>query len=113
MGNNVAMDSTQKVGGLPTANNQMHSFADAPASQAAKRIPKLIGDSAGIQRIKRTIEKIAPTDMTVLLTGESGTGKEEVARIIHLLSKRAVTMISAINCAAFPAELIELSLIHI
>lgn len=107
MRNNVAMDSTQKVGGFPIANNHTFSFADAPVSQGIGRIPKLIGDSASIQRIKRTIEKIAPTDMTVLLSGESGTGKEEVARIIHLLSKRAVTMISAINCAAFPAELIE------
>ena len=67
----------------------------------------MIGDSEGMQKIKDTIEKVAPTDARVLVTGENGVGKEMVARRIHELSARANGPLVEVNCAAIPSELIE------
>lgn len=67
----------------------------------------LIGKSEPIQKLKETIAQVAPTLVTVLLTGESGTGKELVARLIHAQSARAQGKFVALNCAAFPENLIE------
>jgi DNA-binding NtrC family response regulator len=63
--------------------------------------------SEGMQKIKDTIEKVAPTDARVLVTGENGVGKELVARRIHELSSRADGPMIEVNCAAIPSELIE------
>jgi DNA-binding NtrC family response regulator len=67
----------------------------------------MIGESAGMQKIRDTIEKVAPTDARVLVTGENGVGKEMVARKIHELSTRANGPLIEVNCAAIPSELIE------
>jgi DNA-binding NtrC family response regulator len=63
--------------------------------------------SAAMQSVVRTIERIAPSDVTVLITGESGTGKEVIADLLHALSPRSKNKIIKINCAALPRELIE------
>ncbi len=63
--------------------------------------------SAAMQEVVRTIERIAPSDVTVLITGESGTGKEVIADLLHTLSPRSKNKIIKINCAALPRELIE------
>jgi DNA-binding NtrC family response regulator len=63
--------------------------------------------STAVQAVVRTIERIAPSDVTVLITGESGTGKEVIADLIHTLSTRAKNRIIKVNCAALPRELIE------
>ncbi len=63
--------------------------------------------SAAMQDVVRTVERIAPSDVTVLITGESGTGKEVIADLIHALSPRSKNKIIKINCAALPRELIE------
>ena len=63
--------------------------------------------SAAMQEVVRTVERIAPSDVTVLITGESGTGKEVIADLIHALSPRSKGPIIKINCAALPRELIE------
>ena len=55
----------------------------------------------------RTIERVAPKDVTILITGESGTGKEVIADLTHALSTRSKNQIIKINCAALPRELIE------
>ncbi|MCD6107074.1 MAG: sigma-54-dependent Fis family transcriptional regulator [Caldisericaceae bacterium] len=73
----------------------------------AKETYKMIGASPEIKRIYQLIDKIAPTDITVLITGESGTGKELVARAIHNNSKRSAYPFVEINCAAVPDTLIE------
>src|SRR5436190_8669053 len=68
---------------------------------------EMIGDSAPINKIKDTIEKVAPTDARVLITGENGVGKELVARWIHEKSNRNSGPMIEVNCAAIPSELIE------
>ncbi|MEI6192839.1 MAG: sigma-54 dependent transcriptional regulator [Verrucomicrobiota bacterium] len=63
--------------------------------------------SASMQQVVRTVERIAPSDATVLITGESGTGKEVISDLVHALSPRSKGKIVKINCAAIPRELIE------
>ena len=63
--------------------------------------------SAAMQDVVRTVERIAPSDVTILITGESGSGKEVIADLIHALSPRSKNKIIKINCAALPRELIE------
>ena len=63
--------------------------------------------SLAMQEVVRTVERIAPSDVTVLITGESGTGKEVIADLMHALSQRSKGRIIKINCAALPRELIE------
>ncbi len=63
--------------------------------------------SQAMQQVVRTVERIAPNDVTVLITGESGTGKEVISDLIHALSPRSKNRIIKINCAALPRELIE------
>jgi DNA-binding NtrC family response regulator len=60
-----------------------------------------------MKAIVRTVEKVAPSDLSILLTGESGTGKEVIADLIHNLSPRSKGPLIKINCAALPRELIE------
>lgn len=71
------------------------------------RTMEMIGDSAPMQLIKRTIDTVAPTEARVLITGQNGTGKELVARWIHAKSNRSSGPIIEVNCAAIPSELIE------
>jgi len=75
--------------------------------QTASPLQGIIASSPQMLKICRTIEKIAPTDVSVLLLGESGTGKELLARALHLLSPRADHAFIAINCAAIPETLLE------
>jgi DNA-binding NtrC family response regulator len=66
-----------------------------------------IFQSQALQVVVRTIERVAPSDVTILITGESGSGKEVIADLIHALSLRAKNRIIKVNCAALPRELIE------
>jgi DNA-binding NtrC family response regulator len=68
---------------------------------------EMIGDSGPLNKIKDTIEKVAPTEARVLITGDNGVGKELVARWIHEKSNRNTGPMVEVNCAAIPAELIE------
>jgi DNA-binding NtrC family response regulator len=68
---------------------------------------EILGDSSGINLIKDTIEKVAPTEARVLITGANGAGKELVARWLHEKSGRSSSTLVEVNCAAIPSELIE------
>lgn len=68
---------------------------------------EIIGNSACINEVKETIEKVAPTEARVLIHGENGTGKELVARWLHEKSARSKASLVEVNCAAIPSELIE------
>ncbi|MCS5619524.1 MAG: sigma-54 dependent transcriptional regulator, partial [Myxococcota bacterium] len=67
----------------------------------------IIGTSAGMRKVYETIQKVAETDLTVLIRGESGTGKELVAQAIHNTSGRRSRPFIAVNCAAINQELVE------
>ncbi len=84
---------------------ESHSLRRALATMSGGATP--IFQSAALQSVVRTIERVAPNDVTILITGESGTGKEVIADLIHSLSNRAKNRIIKINCAALPRELIE------
>lgn len=71
------------------------------------KVQEMIGESMPIQKIKETIEKVAPTDARVMITGENGSGKELVAKWIHEKSNRNEGQLVEVNCAAIPSELIE------
>ena len=68
---------------------------------------ELIGTGPAMDRLRRLIEKVAPTESTVLIRGETGCGKELVARALHRASLRAEKPMVAINCGALPENLIE------
>ncbi len=82
--------------------------AQEPAEprDAEERLP-LIGRSASMQEIYRTIARLTTSDLTVMITGESGTGKELVARALHDYGRRRSGPFVAVNMAAIPRELIE------
>ncbi|MDO3377037.1 sigma-54-dependent transcriptional regulator [Geoalkalibacter halelectricus] len=67
----------------------------------------IIGQSKPMQEVYKILGKVAPSDVTILITGESGTGKELVARAIHYNSPRLGKPFLALNCAAIPRELLE------
>ena len=69
--------------------------------------PELVGNGPQMVDVKQLIERVAPTDSTVLVCGETGTGKELVARAIHQQSLRAEMPFLAVNCGALPENLIE------
>jgi PAS domain S-box-containing protein len=68
---------------------------------------ELIGVSTSLKKVLKNVERVAPTDSTVLINGETGTGKELIARAIHNLSPRKNKPLVKVNCAAIPAGLIE------
>ncbi|HLI22983.1 MAG TPA: PEP-CTERM-box response regulator transcription factor [Stellaceae bacterium] len=95
------LDRAARLADLEAENRRLLELA--PRSP----IDGVVGASPQMSRVLRTIEKIAPTDVTVLLLGESGTGKEVLAQAIHRLSPRAKKPFVAINCAAIPETLLE------
>ncbi len=70
-------------------------------------IGNMVGEGPAFQTVLKSIQIVAPTDATVLVTGETGTGKELVARAIHELSGRSRASFVKVNCAAIPASLLE------
>jgi DNA-binding NtrC family response regulator len=75
--------------------------------QRAEDAGGIIGVSPSTQQLVEMVQRVAPTDLGVLITGESGTGKEVVARALHRLSRRADKSFVPVDCAAIPASLLE------
>src|SRR5450432_3938468 len=82
-------------------------YSELQTTRTLEPFEGIVGADATIQKLCRTIEKIAPTDVSVVILGESGTGKELIARALHSLSQRRDKRFVAINCAAIPEQLLE------
>jgi len=72
-----------------------------------RRFEQIIGQSAALKSVLEHVERVAPTDSTVLILGETGTGKELIARAIHNVSPRCGRHFVKLNCAAIPFDLLE------
>ncbi len=87
--------------------DQLRSDNERLREALAKGTGKIIGSCPEIMAMFRTLERVAPTDISVLVLGETGTGKELVAREIHALSPRRDAPFVSINCGAIPENLLE------
>jgi len=96
----LTVERAFRLHALQQENRRLQESSDAPTQGIITRDP-------GMLAICRSVEKVAPSDATVLLVGESGTGKELLARALHQLSPRAAKRFVAINCAAIPENLLE------
>jgi formate hydrogenlyase transcriptional activator len=72
-----------------------------------RRFEQIIGNSPALETVLEQVERVAPTDSTVLIQGETGTGKELIARAIHNISPRSGRPFVKLNCAAIPFDLLE------
>lgn len=95
----VALENVQHLQWLEGENQRLHGEINLEHN--------MIGESPRMREVFRFIEKIAPTDATVLIRGESGTGKELVAHAIHTNSDRSAKPFVAINCAVLSETLLE------
>ena len=95
----IALENTQEHEQLIKAHSQM-------TDQAADEI-QLIGDCPAIEALRSTVQRVADTELSVLILGENGTGKEVVSRMIHYLSSRRQEPLVAVNCAALTESLLE------
>jgi formate hydrogenlyase transcriptional activator len=82
-------------------------FGSADQDANPRRFEQIIGDSPALESVLEQVERVAPTDSTVLVQGETGTGKELIARAIHNLSARCGRPFIKLNCAAIPFDLLE------
>ena len=97
----TVVDRAWRLYQLEEENRQL-AQANVPAP-----LRRIVTGSDAMLKVNRTIERVAPTNVTVLLLGESGTGKELLARAVHELSPRAALPFVAINCGAIPETLLE------
>ncbi|MGH8291752.1 MAG: PEP-CTERM-box response regulator transcription factor [Steroidobacteraceae bacterium] len=97
----LIVDRAHRIYELEAENQRL---AEARSSEA---LDGVIAASESMLKVCRLIQKLAPTQATVLLLGESGTGKERLAQALHGLSERASKTLVAINCAAIPETLLE------
>jgi DNA-binding NtrC family response regulator len=91
-------------------NTVSYGLSQSPAARPPSAIDSLLGNSVAMQEVLRLLERVGPTEASVLLTGESGSGKELAAQMIHECSARRGKPFIAINCGAIPAGLIEAEL---
>jgi formate hydrogenlyase transcriptional activator len=82
-------------------------FGSADQDSKPRRFEQIIGNSHALELVLEQVERVAPTDSTVLVQGETGTGKELIARALHNLSSRYGRPFIKLNCAAIPFDLLE------
>jgi formate hydrogenlyase transcriptional activator len=84
----------------------MQALQDSQVSDQ-RRFEQVIGKSPALESVLEQVERVAPTDSTVLIQGETGTGKELIARAVHNISLRCGRPFVKLNCAAIPLDLLE------
>ena len=82
-------------------------FGSGDQDRNPRRFEQIIGNSPALEAVLGQVERVAPTDSTVLIQGETGTGKELIARAIHNISSRCGRPFIKLNCAAIPFDLLE------
>jgi formate hydrogenlyase transcriptional activator len=82
-------------------------FGPVDQDRSPRKFEQIIGNSPALESVLEQVERVAPTDSTVLIQGETGTGKELIARAIHNLSVRCGRPFIKLNCAAIPFDLLE------
>ena len=82
-------------------------FGSGDQETNERRFEQIIGNSPALESVLEQVERVAPTDSTVLIQGETGTGKELIAHAIHNLSTRCGRAFVRLNCAAIPLDLLE------
>lgn len=102
----LARDTTFRVGRTELVFNPADEIIDVEPSNA-DRFENLVGNSVPMREVFGILERVAPTDLTVLITGETGTGKELASRAVHTRSKRAAGPFVVFDCGAAPENLIE------
>ncbi len=95
----TALENTRELEQLSRSRDQL--------TEQAKQKVRIIGKSSAIDALRSTIERLASTDLPVLILGESGTGKEVVSQSLHYQGPRANTPFIAVNCAALTETLLE------
>lgn len=98
---NIIVNRAFHLHGLEQENKKL------ARQQGHSPLEGVVANSPAMLKVCKTVEKIAPTDVTTLLLGESGTGKELFSRALHELGPRAERRFVAINCAAIPENLLE------
>jgi len=83
------------------------AFADAPKTSLLVRATAFVFADPRSRALQEMIERVAPSEATILVTGETGTGKELIARHVHALSRRSSGKFVAVNCGAFSETLVE------
>jgi len=82
-------------------------FGSGEQGSNGRKFEQVIGNSPALESVLQQVERVAPTDSTVLIQGETGTGKELIAHAIHNLSSRCGRPFVRLNCAAIPLDLLE------
>src|SRR6476620_12676067 len=90
-----------------SSSAQFDAAPDSAARRHNRSPAALLGRNEQMREVRNLIDRVADTDVTVLIAGESGTGKELVARAIHAAAPRRDRMCVKVNCAALPSELLE------
>ncbi len=82
-------------------------FESRDQDRYRRRFEQIIGNSPALETVLEQVERVAPTDSTVLIQGETGTGKELIAHAVHNISSRCGHSFVRLNCAAIPLDLLE------
>jgi len=98
---NLVVERAARVHNLEQENRRLAT------SESLSPLDGIIAVSTEMLKVCKTVEKLAPTDVSTLILGESGTGKELVVKGLHALSNRSANRLVAINCAAIPENLLE------
>ncbi|MBD3347984.1 MAG: response regulator [Candidatus Eisenbacteria bacterium] len=107
-GEDLSVHDLVHVARLAVDDARMRRSVSAIEEEERGALDAIVGSSSATRRLKEEIARVAPLDCSVLVIGESGTGKELVARALHATSGRASKgRFVAVNCAAFPEQLIE------